>query len=162
MATVPEAECDGSDDENSEQLNTITEVVATSSHNTPTPDTLSAKISISNDTSTLEKTTMPTFLDSPSVSQQSGKLHRVLADLKIATLPIPENLGTGLIVVVCINLKAFTGSPTDLGRTAVVVHTIKTRSKTISTQVASHSVCQAPVFGRKGRTPHLCWYGLPS
>ena len=108
------------------QLNTITKVVATSSPNTPTSDTPSAKISISNYNFTSEKTTLPTFLDSSNVLLQLGKLQRVLADLKIATFPIPENLRTRLIEVVCNNLEAFAGSSTDLGRTAVVVHTIKT------------------------------------
>ena len=61
-----------------------------------------------------------------SDSSQSGKLQRVLADLQSETLAIPETLRNRLIEVVRDNLEAFAGSPTDLGRTSVVVHTIKT------------------------------------
>ena len=50
----------------------------------------------------------------------------MLADLKIATLKIPEELRKRLIEVVRENLDAFAASPTDLGRTTVVIHTIKT------------------------------------
>ena len=57
---------------------------------------------------------------------QSGKLQQVLADLKISSLPISESLCRRLICVVRSNLNAFAASPTDLGRTSVVVHTIKT------------------------------------
>ena len=47
--------------------------------------------------------------------------------MKIAALPIHENLRQRLIEVVCNNLDVFAGSATDLGRTSVVVHTIKNR-----------------------------------
>ncbi len=57
---------------------------------------------------------------------QSGKLQQLLADLKISFLPISESLRRRLICVVHSNLDAFAASPTDLGRTSVVVHTIKT------------------------------------
>ena len=57
---------------------------------------------------------------------QSGKLQRVLADFKIATLPISEKLRRRLVQVVRENLDAFGASPTDLGRTSVVIHTIRT------------------------------------
>ena len=50
----------------------------------------------------------------------------MLADLKVATLKIPEELRKRLIDVVRENLDAFAASPTDLGRTTVVIHTIKT------------------------------------
>ena len=56
---------------------------------------------------------------------QSGKLQQVLADLKISSLPISESLRRRFICVVRSNLDAFAASPTDLGRTSVVVHTIK-------------------------------------
>ena len=59
-------------------------------------------------------------------SEQSGKLQRVLADLKVATVKIPEKLRNRLIEVVRENLDAFAASPTDFGRTTVVIHTIKT------------------------------------
>ncbi len=74
--------------------------------------------------STTNKTNGTTTPDEPS---QSGKLQRVLADLKIAALPIPDELRKRLIQVVPKNLDAFAASPTDLGRTSVVIHTIKTR-----------------------------------
>ena len=57
---------------------------------------------------------------------QTGKLQKVLADLRVATLSIPEQVRKQLVEVVKENLDAFAGSPTDLGRTSVVVHTIKT------------------------------------
>ena len=50
----------------------------------------------------------------------------MLADLKIAVLPIPDEFRKRLIEVVRENLDAFAASPTDLGRTSVVIHTIKT------------------------------------
>ena len=127
LATLPEAVCDGSNDDSDEQLNSITEVVATSRPNTPTSDTLSAEFSTSNDTYTSIKTTLPTSLESICKSPQSEKLQHVLADLKTATLSILEHLRTRLSEVVCNNLEAFAGSWTDLGRTAIVVHTIKTK-----------------------------------
>ena len=49
-----------------------------------------------------------------------------MADLKIATLPISEQLRRRLIMVVREILDAFAAPPTDLGRTSVVIHTIKT------------------------------------
>ena len=49
-----------------------------------------------------------------------------MADLKIDTLPISEPLRRRLVEVVRENLDAFVASPTDLGRTSVVKHTIKT------------------------------------
>ena len=57
---------------------------------------------------------------------QSGKLQHVLADLMIAVLLIPEQLRKRQIEVVRENLDAFAASPTDLVRTSVVIHTIKT------------------------------------
>ena len=57
---------------------------------------------------------------------QSGKLQHVLADLKIAVLPIPDELHKRLLEFVWEKLDAFAASPTDLGRTSVVIHTIKT------------------------------------
>ena len=62
----------------------------------------------------------------PKETDQSGKLQRVLLDLKIAALPIPDELCKRLIEVVRENLDAFAASPTDLGRTSIVIHTIKT------------------------------------
>ena len=50
----------------------------------------------------------------------------MLADLKITVRPIPDELCKRLIEVVRENLDAFAASPTDLGRTSVVIHTIKT------------------------------------
>ena len=47
----------------------------------------------------------------------------MFADLKIATFAIPETLRKRLIRD---NLEAFAGSPTNLGRTSVVLHSINT------------------------------------
>ena len=51
-----------------------------------------------------------------SKSSQSEKSQRLLADLKIATLAIPETLSTRkrLIEVVCDNLEVCAGFLTDL------------------------------------------------
>ena len=48
-------------------------------------------------------------------AEQSGKLWRVLSDLKVATLKIFEKLRKRLIEVVRTNLDAFAASFTDLG-----------------------------------------------
>ena len=85
-------------------------------------------------TDSLGKEICPTSPSTPTINNPSsstetglsGKLQRVLADLKVSTLPIPEEIKQQLIRVVSANLAAFAGSPTDLGRTSVVVHTIKT------------------------------------
>ena len=52
----------------------------------------------------------------PNEPDQSGKLQRVLANLKIAALIIPDELLKRLVQVVRENLAAFAASPTDLGR----------------------------------------------
>ena len=57
---------------------------------------------------------------------QAGKLQKVLADLRVSTLPIFDQVRKRLLEVVKENLNAFAASPTDLGRTSVVVHIIKT------------------------------------
>ncbi len=69
--------------------------------------------------------------------QQTGKSQKVLADLRVSTLPIPEQVRKRLVEVVKKNIDAFAASPIDLGRTSVVVHTIKT--------------CEAKPFRRKLR-----------
>ena len=56
----------------------------------------------------------------------TGKLQKVLGDLKVATLPISEDMRKKLVQVVSDSLDAFAASATDLGRTLVVVHRIKT------------------------------------
>ena len=61
----------------------------------------------------------------PNEPDQSDKLRRVLAYLKIAALPIPDELCKRLIEVVRANIDAFAASSTDLGRTSVVIPTIK-------------------------------------
>ncbi len=58
--------------------------------------------------------------------QQTGKLQKVLADLRVSTVPIPDQVRKRLVEVIKENLDAFAASPIDLGRTSVVVHTIKT------------------------------------
>ena len=50
----------------------------------------------------------------------------MLADLRVASLPIPDDIRRRLIEVVKEALSAFAGSSIDVGRTSVVVHTIKT------------------------------------
>ena len=64
-------------------------------------------------------------ITTPNKPNQSGKLQRVLSDLKIAARPIPDKLRKRLIEVVRENLDAFAASPTNLGRTSVFIHTIK-------------------------------------
>ena len=49
--------------------------------------------------------------------QQTGKLQKVFADLRVSTLPIPEQVRKRLVEVIKENLCAFAASPTDLGRT---------------------------------------------
>ena len=85
--------------------------------------TISPVASVSPEPSTLTETSKPDTFTEPN---QSGKLQRVLADLKIATLHISEQLRRRLVQVIRKNLDAFAASPTDLGRTSVVIHTIKT------------------------------------
>ena len=50
----------------------------------------------------------------------------MLADLRVSSLPITEELRRRLVGVVKESLDAFAASPTDVGRTSVVVHTIRT------------------------------------
>ena len=57
--------------------------------------------------------------------QQMGKIQKVLADLRVSTLPIPKQVRKRLVEVITEILGAFAASPTDLERTSVVVHTIK-------------------------------------
>ena len=52
----------------------------------------------------------------------------MLTDQRVSTLPIPEQVRKRQVEVVKENLGAFAASPTDLGRTSVVVHTIKTNA----------------------------------
>ena len=57
---------------------------------------------------------------------QSGKIQQVLAELKVSSLTVSELLRRRLVDVVRENIDAFAATPTDLGRTSVVIHTIKT------------------------------------
>ena len=59
---------------------------------------------------------------------QTGKLQKVLTDLRVSTLPIPEQVRKRLIKVVKEHLGAFSASPIDLGKTSVVVHTTMTNA----------------------------------
>ena len=70
--------------------------------------------------------TVEVNLNDGQVELQTGKLQKVLADLRVATLPIPEQVRKRLVEIDKANLNAFAASPTDLGRTSVVVHTIMT------------------------------------
>ena len=74
----------------------------------------------------LQPETVQVDLREEQCEPQAGKLQNVFADLRVATLPIPEQVRKRLVEVVKENLNAFAASPTDLGRTSVVVHTIKT------------------------------------
>ena len=56
----------------------------------------------------------------PSEPIQSGKFQKVLAELGVSTLPVPDTIRTKLVEVVKYNLDAFAASPTDLGRASVV------------------------------------------
>ena len=51
----------------------------------------------------------------------------MLAELRASGLPVSEVLRRRLVEVVRENVDAFAATPTDLGRTSVVIHTIKTR-----------------------------------
>ena len=50
----------------------------------------------------------------------------MLAELRVSGLPVSEVLRRRLVEVVRENIDAFAATPTDLGRTSVVIHTIKT------------------------------------
>ena len=121
------------DDSDSEQLKEVDECRAPSVgpegpelHQTDDPSQTSSFAPVSVKPlaqSETNKTSGTTTLKEPD---QSGKLEHVLADLKIAVFPIPDELSKRLIEVVRENLDAFAASPTDIGRTSVVIHTIKT------------------------------------
>ena len=70
--------------------------------------------------------TVPKEASTWTTEEQCGKLQKVLADLRVATLPIQDVVQKRLIAVVKSNLDAFAASNTDYGRTSVVMHTIKT------------------------------------
>lgn len=59
-------------------------------------------------------------------SHSGGKLQQVLTDFRIAALTVPEEIKKKLIKVVTECLDAFAASNTDLGRTLLITHTIKT------------------------------------
>ena len=142
LATLTEAVCDASKDEANKQMEKITkvftpsvksEVPAVMSPATPS-EVLSPSIETKGIlvTSIHEPTTFPIADNTNGVAPQneslrSGQLQRVLADLKIATSPIPETIRKQLIEKVGYNLEALAGSSTDLGKTSVVIHTIITK-----------------------------------
>lgn len=55
-----------------------------------------------------------------------GKIQQVPPKLKVSSLPVSELLRRRLADVVRENINAFAATPTNLGRTSVVIHTIKT------------------------------------
>lgn len=59
-------------------------------------------------------------------SSPEEKLSRVCRELSIKQIPIKDFQRQQLIDIVIWHLDAFAGFPKDLGRTAVVVHTIRT------------------------------------
>ena len=62
----------------------------------------------------------------PEPTAQTGKVKQVLAELKVSGLPVSEALRRRLVDVVRENIDAFAATPTDLGKTSVVIHTIRT------------------------------------
>ena len=57
---------------------------------------------------------------------QTGKIQHVLAELKVSSLSVSEDLRKRVIGVVRECIDAFAATPNDFGRTSVVTHTIKT------------------------------------
>ena len=121
------------DDSDSEQLKEVDEGQAPSVgpegselHQTDDPSHTSFNFPVAVKPLAQSITNKTSGITTPNVSDKSGKLQRVLGDLMIAALPIPEELCKRLIEVVREYLDAFAASPTDLGRTSVVIHTIKT------------------------------------
>ena len=66
----------------------------------------------------------PTELPDPIA--QNRKIQQVLAKLGVSGLPVSEKLRRRLVEVVRENIDAFAATPTDLGRTSMVIHIIKT------------------------------------
>ena len=62
----------------------------------------------------------------PVPTAQNGKVPQVLAELKVSGLPVSEVLRRRLVDVVRENIDAFAATLTDLGKTSVVIHTIRT------------------------------------
>ena len=92
-----------------------------------TPDATS-EAATSTPSTSATPTSTPTAESNSNQEQElpTGKLQKVLADLKVASLPISEEMRKKLVQVVSDSLDAFAASATDLGRTSVVVHRIKT------------------------------------
>ena len=55
-----------------------------------------------------------------------GKVQQVLAELKVSSPPVSEVLRRRLVDVIRENIDAFTATPTYLGNTSMVLHTIRT------------------------------------
>ena len=113
LATLPEAVCDKSKNETNEQFDTMNKVISFSVKLESLPATSIPTNSISNTsipatsisvTLTPEVSVKPMIECKHSKFFQSEKLQRVLADLKIETLAIPETLIKRLIEVVRDNL----------------------------------------------------------
>ena len=62
----------------------------------------------------------------PEPTSQYGKVEQVLAELKVSSLPVSEVLRRRLVDVVRENIDTFAATPTDLRKTSVVIHTIRT------------------------------------
>ena len=82
--------------------------------------------------------------------QQTEKL-QVLSDLRVSILPIPDHVRKRLVEVIKENLDAFAASPIDLGRTSVVVHTIKTNASKPFRHTATNSLRTTPVPRARSR-----------
>ena len=81
-----------------------------------------------------------------TVEQQTEKLQMVLTDLRVSTLPIPEQVRKRLVDVVKENLGAFATSPTGLGKNlSSGAYDQDQCSKTIQTQTSTNSICTTPV-----------------
>ena len=87
----------------------------------------------------------------PEPTAQSGKVQQVLAKLKFSSLPVSEVLRRRLVVVGRENIDAFAATPTDLGKTSVVFHTIRTsRGKALQAQTSADFFCSAAAPGAGG------------
>ena len=62
----------------------------------------------------------------PEPTVHSGKVQQVLPELIVSSLPVFEVLRRRLVDVVRENIDAFAATPTDLGKTSVIIHTVRT------------------------------------
>ena len=80
----------------------------------------------------------------------------MLLELKVATLPVGQDVRKQLIEIVQQQLDAFAATPTDLGRTSVISHKIKTGEA----QPFRHKLRAVPVAQRdflEKELEHILW-----